>query len=175
MAKATLEKRTRFLLVVAIFMSEASAQTAVTWQHQTIDDPLHAKTIDTFTLQGKYLTPPRAVTTGQIPVLVIRCVKGKVEQNYFNFYAVLATRAGSIYPVMMEARIDGKSTSIEADGVSTDGTSAYFPRYELKKVLRAHVVIVGANEYLGPEIEAQFDIPDTKAVFAACGSDRMLK
>jgi hypothetical protein len=158
-----------------ILVSQANAQTAITWQHKTIDDPLHAKTIDAFVLEGKYVTPPRLVTTGQNPVLVIRCMKGKVEQNYFNFNAVLATRTGSIFPVMMDARIDGKSTTIGADDISTDGTSAYFPRSDLKRILRARLVIVGANEYLGPEIEAQFEIPDTTAVFAACGSDRMLK
>jgi hypothetical protein len=32
------------------------------------------------------------------------------------------------------------------------------PRSDLKKILQ-HVVIVGANEYLGPEIVAHFDIP----------------
>ena len=162
-----------FVLLASAF--QVRAQDANTWQHQKIDDSLHGKTIDSFLLQGKYLTPPRMPGDGEAPMLVIRCIKGKVEQNYFNFNAVLATRHGSIFPIMMEARIDGKSANIGADNVSTDGSSAYFPRSDLKKILHARVVIIGANEYLGPEIVAQFDIPDSAVVFAACGSDRMLK
>jgi len=137
------------------------------WQYVKKADPLHGKVIDGFVLDGVYLTPPSISTT--TPSIVVRCSAGKVESSYFAVGAVVdITRA-------LEARFDGKSHTIYAADKSTDGTSIYLIEADLKGILEAHQVIVGANEYLGPQVVMQFEVPDPSQVMEKCGAGRVLR
>jgi hypothetical protein len=75
----------------------------------------------------------------------------------------------------LPARIDGKKTSLLGNAVSTDGQASFFTRVDLKAIQRAHLVIVGVNEYLGAEVVMQFDLPDPEEVLFKCGKNRILK
>jgi len=144
------------------------------WVYVKDDDALAGKVHDKFILDGKYLKPPRTVTS--TPSLVIVCDDGKVKQNYFFTGTVITRKEGSSDLVMsLPARIDGKKTSILGNAVSTDGQSVFFTRVDLKTVLRAHLVIVGVDEYLGAEVVIQFDMPDPTEVLSKCANDRILK
>src|ERR1700744_624881 len=120
------------------------------WITTPFTDELHAQTGSIFTLNGQYLTAPK-IAGAPGPQLVVKCIDGKVVESFVRFGAVLDVQSGRIFPVMMESRIDGKKGNIGADNVSTDGTAAFFPRSDLRTMLRAHRVILGADEYLGPE------------------------
>ena len=148
------------------------------WEYAREDDALHAKVHDRFILEGVYLTPPRLAT--RRPAIVVECSGGKVEHNYFSVGAVVDkigdTVLGAPLIAGFEARIDGKKTVVVGpDHISTDGQVLYFSKVGLANVLNANQVIVGANEYLGPQVVMRFDIPDSSPVMKKCGSDRMLK
>jgi hypothetical protein len=108
---------------------------------------------------------------GDVPHLVISCFRGKVDKNYIVTSAVLDTDSRSLFPLNAEGRLDGKKTSILADAMSTDGTSFFFGIVDLENILKARQAIVGVQEYLGPEIVMQFDVPDISTVVAACGKN----
>ena len=150
--------------------TDATAQ----WQYVKKDDPLNAKVHDQFVLEGSYLTPPRL--PGQAPSIVVECFDGKVEQNYFNTGAVVVHRDQSQHgTLLLEERIDGKKSVILTTGLSTDGQSVFFTRYDLRDILHAKQVIIGAYEYMGAQVVMRFDIPDPSPVMEKCGSDRMLR
>jgi hypothetical protein len=88
---------------------------------------------------------------------------------------VLSHHAGGLYPVELEAHIDNVRRPIGVQDLSPDGTSAYFPRRELKRMLAARKVLVGAVEFAGPQMLASFSMPDSSPVFSACGHDFILK
>ena len=166
------------LLCIAAFgmAQQAKIDATAEWRYMKKDDPLHAKVYDKFLLEGVYLTPPRVVNGA--PALVVECVGGKVENNYFNVGAVVDHKSGGLFPQVtgLEVRIDGKSKrTFMVDSVSTDGLSIYFTRVDLHDVLRGKQVLIGVNEYLGPQVVMRFDMPDPAPVLEKCGSDRMLK
>src|ERR1035438_8773635 len=106
----------RFTVCVICFGLPVVAQESKTvapaeWQYVKEDDPLHAKVHDSFILDGVYLTPPR-LSTGT-PSLVVKCLGGKVEQNYLNVGAVVDYHEGGVVPVVagLEVREDGKKTT----------------------------------------------------------------
>lgn len=68
--------------------------------------------------------------------------------------------------------MDGKKTTILIDGHG--GRSAFFfTRNDLKKLLKAHQVIIGAK-YLDSQVVMQFDMPDPAPVLAGCARNRVL-
>jgi hypothetical protein len=154
----------------------ALAQAPAEWRYSRDDDALHGKVHDKLVLEGKYLTAPRSPESGFRPALVVMCSDGKVEQNYISVGAVINSDSKSVFPVHGEIRIDDKKAgSFVGDALSRDGTGVFFTRDDLKKFLKAQRVIVGVNEYLGPQVVMQFDMPSPSPVFAVCGKDRILK
>lgn len=154
--------------------TDATAQ----WQYVREDDPLHAKAHDKFILEGAYLTPP-SIPAASAPSIVVECSGGEVEHNYFNIGAVVDHHGPSgsmgLEIVGFEARIDGRKYTMYPDNVSTDGRAVYFIRGDLKSILAAKQVIIGVNEYMGPQIVMRFDVPDKAPVMEKCGADRILK
>lgn len=151
-----------------------NCQQTAGWIHSQDNDALHGKLNEKFLLEGKYLTPPEHAHEAA-PSIVVVCSDGKVKQNYLNVGAVITMEGHSDLVAALEARIDGKKKSILYTGESTDGTSVFFTRVDLRNILRSHQVIVGINEHLGPEVVMQFDMPDPSPIFAACGKDRIVK
>jgi hypothetical protein len=88
---------------------------------------------------------------------------------------LLSQHVGGLHLVQLEARVDNVRRPIGVDELSPDGMSAYFPRSELKRMLMARKVLVGAVEFAGPEMQASFLMPDPAPVLASCGHDWILK
>ncbi len=161
--------------ILLLSVLSLGAQAPSGWKHSTINDPLHAIVIERYELSGRYLTPPRAGDRGYSPLFTVDCVAGKVSQSYFSFDAVIAQEAGAVFPVTMEARLDGKATKIDGEFLSTDGEAVYFSQLDLIKLLNGNLLILGVPEYLGPQMVSQFNIADPSEVFRGCASDRILK
>jgi hypothetical protein len=145
------------------------------WKHARSDDPLHGKVIDTLTLEGKYLTPPRTPSGSTVPSLVVECSGGKVQKTYIVVGAVVSLQERGLLAGTLEERIDGKPGHLFTISISTDGTAVFFMTDDFKKILRAHRAIFGAQEYLGPEVVFEFDMPDPSPVYAGCGNERSLR
>lgn len=159
------------------------------WERAEKNDPLHKLDYTQFTLEGKYLIPPKHSSTP--PLLVLRCkegahnyergmvLNGKLLAGYLAVDAVLDFKQGK---VPIEFRLDdGKLQQIDWSS-STDGSGAFFSGADLDNLLYGHLlphkentnppvrkVIMGVPEYLGAEIEAEFDMPEPGAVAEVCG------
>lgn len=166
------------LLIAAsmIVLSACSASAQSGWKHLTEHDQLHDRVEDSYVISGTYLTPPRIRPASPIlPAMYVVCVAGKVKQNFIDVGAVVNSDSRRLFPVQMEDNIDGKRGALMGNAVSTDGTAVYFTRDDLAKLLKSHSVIIGVDEYLGPEIVIRFNMPDPTPLLAGCSSDRMLK
>jgi hypothetical protein len=161
------------MLVCALGSATALCQDTPGWNSRIVADEAQGTSYVELSLKGTYLTPPSVVAAQ--PALVIECANGKVRENYFSFGAVLSHHAGGLYPVELEAHIDNVRRPIGVQDLSPDGTAAYFPRRELKRMLAARKVLVGAVEFAGPQMLASFSMPDSSPVFSACGHDFILK
>jgi hypothetical protein len=153
----------------AVWGAAALAQDGPKWTSRNVSDPSLGFEYVELTLEGNYSTPPSVVSAQ--PSLVIECAGGKVLRSYFSFGAVLSVHAGGQFLVQLEAYIDNVRRPIGVDEVSADRTSAFFPRSELRRMLNARQLRVGAVEFAGPEMFASFTIPDSSPVAAACGQD----
>lgn len=149
------------------------AQDAPQWKSQTLTDPNGAGTYTELRLVGTYLKPPTVVAAQ--PVLVIQCAGGKIQQNFFSFGAVLSQMAAGLHPVELEAYLDNVRRPIFSDQLSEDAMSAYFSRRDLKRILNAHSLRIGAVEMNGPQMMATFTMPDPEPIYQACGQDSVLK
>ncbi len=160
------------LLSCAAISALGFSQAAPKWESRIVGG-VNGDTYTEFQLQGSYLKPPHNIAAQ--PSLIVRCESGKVIQNFFSFGAVLSQSVGGIHPVRLETEIDNAHRVIEVDNVSPDWTAAFFSRKDLNRMLRAKVVKVGAVEFAGPVIQAQFTMPDPDTVYSACGKDPFLK
>lgn len=172
-----------------LLIASASAQEPTGWRYVKVDDPLHSKVHDKFVLDGRYLTPPRTTVQGFAPSIVVVCSDGKLENTYVNVGAVIVSGGAitgnpsldtSIIMTnlrLIEARLDGKKVKVFSDpsGVSTDHTAVFIANSQLKKVLTAHQVILGVDEYLGSQVVMQFDMPDSSPVVTTCSKERSLQ
>jgi hypothetical protein len=183
--------RVRFVLAFVLTALAALASYAQQggWTREEESDPLHNSDYTQFTLEGKYLVPPRH-RSADAPLLILQCqegahsragsqVNGKLLAGYLDVDATLDFREDSI-PVQYRLD-DGKLQ--EADwSTSTDGGGASFGEKELEKLLYGRSsprkedanppvrkIVVGIPERLGTQIEAQFNMPDPSEVAQACG------
>ena len=161
------------LCMVCALACAAFSQDAPLWKSRIVTDPADKTTYTELTLQGTYLIPPNNVNAQ--PALVVQCADGKLLGALFNFGAVLSQHVGGLYRVELQARIDGVRRPIGVDNLNPDGTAAYFSISDLRRVLWARQVVVRAVEFAGPQMEASFTIPDSSAVYDACGRERALK
>ncbi|HUH62273.1 MAG TPA: hypothetical protein VLZ50_04715 [Terracidiphilus sp.] len=160
------------LLWCAAASTLALSQAAPKWVSHRVDGEA-GEVFDELLLQGTYIKPPNNITAQ--PSLIVRCEKGKVIQTFFSFGAVLSQSVGGLHPVRLEAEIDKYHRVIEVDNVSPDWTAAYLSRKDLGRMLQAKIVKIGAVEFAGPVIQAEFDMPNPDPVYSACGKDASLK
>jgi len=164
-----------FFIAAAICAASASAQEKPEWRQRRFKDEdfLNAKVHGrfVFALDGKFLKGNTFFS--ERPVLVISCSDGRVEKNYFSLRGLESAEKTSDQFVKLEARVDGKKTTILSDG-SGGASTFFFTRGDLKKLLNAQRAIIGA-EYQRSQVVVQFDMPDPAPVFAGCGQDRVLK
>jgi hypothetical protein len=176
----------RLLASVLVFFAAQLANGSA-WQREEKSDPLRKLEYSQFVLEGKYLIPPRGkVSTA--PMLVARCqagtfsfgrARGKFLTGYLSVDAVLDFRSGGV-PVSL--RLDEGKIQTDNWSQSTDGTGAFFGDIVFDNLLYGHMlphkegtnppvrkVIIGVPEYLGAEIQVEFDMPEPGDVAEVCG------
>ena len=170
------QNRPTWILASLLISSRLLPAQEGAWRYHQYHDQLHETIRDVFTLEGVYLRPPRTQAEHP-PSIMVECSAGKVVMNYFNIgtRATWGTMLGARVVDGFEARIDGKMKGIVVDDISDDGETLSFTRGGLKQVLNAKVVLIGVNEYLGPQVVMRFEMPDPAPVMEKCGADRVLK
>ena len=173
-----------------ILISMAHAQT---WTETDKSDPLHQTSFKEFTLTGKFLVPPRQSNLAA-PLLVLHCQPGRrgrhltdgtFGEGWIATGAVLNSTVvnntlGVRVPV--EYRFDDKKLQGDFWNVSTDHSGVILSDLDLNNLLYGHIllhkegtsgqvrrIMLGFPEYLGGQIQLQFDLPDSTEVADACG------
>ena len=143
------------------------------WTSHTVTDATRGTPYVELSLQGSYVVGPSLVDDAR-PALVVQCANGKILGNFFSFGALLSLHVGGLYHVELQTRIDNEKRHIIVDELSSDRMSAFFSRGDLKRVLDARHVVVFAVEFAGPQMQADFTMPRSSPIFAACGQDWVL-
>jgi hypothetical protein len=180
-----------FILVLlsALYTYARAQATPASWQRQEKSDPLHSLNYTQFTLEGKYLISPKKPDPVP-PMLVVRCKEGdhRYGSGYVNgkflagYLAVDAVLDFQRERVPVEFKLDNGKLQQTNWASSTDGSGAFFSAIDLNTLLYGHFmphkentnppvteIIVGVPEYLGAEIEAEFDMSPPDDVAEACG------
>ncbi|MGB2592470.1 MAG: hypothetical protein WA853_20930 [Candidatus Acidiferrum sp.] len=177
----------RLPALILLFVTSQVAS-GPTWQREEKSDPLRKLEYSQFVLEGKYLIPPRGKSLSP-PTLVARCqagnfsfghARGKFLTGYLSVDAVLDFRSSGV-PVSL--RLDEGKVQTDRWSQSTDGTGAFFDSMVFDNLLYGHMlphkegtnlpvyqVIIGVPEYLGAEIQVQFDMPEPDDVAEVCGA-----
>lgn len=177
------------LFLVPMIARSQGTPAATAWTREDKSDPLHNLQYTQFTLEGRYLIGPRGPRAAP-PMLVVNCkagdhrysrgrLHGKLLEGYLAVDAVLDFRDGRV-PV--EYRLDKRKLQNVFWTSSTDGSGAFFSDVELDNLLYGHwlphrentnppvhKVLIGVPEYLGSEIEVEFDMPSPSDVADVCG------
>lgn len=190
----SIEHRVRaVVLLLALFVvvnySAAQQTDQVAWHREEKSDPLRKLSYSQFTLAGTYLLPPKHASDVP-PVLVVRCeagsrkynggtLSGKFLTGYLAVDGVLDFRSGHV-PVQF--RLDDGKLQNSDWASSTDGAGAFFTFADFANLLYGHLlphkentnspvrkVMLGVPEYLGSEIEVEFDMPESNDVADSCG------
>jgi hypothetical protein len=124
-------------IAVMITAFSATAQDAAKWVRADKSDPLRGNQFSEFSLQGKYLTPPRKALPTATPAIVVRCqagsfnrghLHGKFLEGYIFAGSIVDTRVSydSNVRIPVQYRLDnGKLQSAEWSH-STDYSSIFF-------------------------------------------------
>jgi len=133
------------------------------WTYTKSEDALHAKTLDVFKLEGRYLSAP--VHSGT-PSLVALCNHDKADQLRLDTGVALSVDDYTSFSV--EKRLDGKFA--RASWYVFDNREALaIPNKEFAQILGAHQFIVGVSTIWGSQAIIQFDLPDSDKLAATCG------
>jgi hypothetical protein len=161
------------------------------WRQTELRDAADTYTFKRFTLVGKFRSPPAGAAADR-PAMRLDCIP-PAESHRGKFLAadlLVGTPLKIVYVEPEEIRgtnyfpkvtvhysTDGsgnKERNWEAgtDRIPTakpsDKSSATIPADALKRMLRAHSVVITVDEEHGSPVEMQFDIPDPTSVEAAC-------
>jgi len=106
-------------------------------------------------------------------------LNGKFLTGFLAVDAVLDFKQGDV-PV--EYRLDDGKLQHDSWASSTNGGGAFFTDVEFNNLIYGHLVphkentnppvkklIIGVPEYLGTQIQVEFDMPDPGVVAEACG------
>ncbi len=106
------------------------------WQREEMSDPLRGTKFSQFSLDGKFLTPPRDKPNGT-PTMIVRCISGKGNRGhtngkFINGYVHVGgvmnsevSENGNVV-VAVEFRLDDGKLQSESWGRSTDFSSIFF-------------------------------------------------
>lgn len=162
------------------------------WEHSKHEDPLRGTSSEQFKLEGQYLVAPRDSRAGATPALIVRCTadpraahghaRGKFVTGYIFVGGVVDAR-GSSGTVHAQFRLDDGKLKDAFWSHSTDYSSVFFDNLEFNDLLYGHLLphkentgpqprklVIGLQEYLGPEVVMQFDLPDCTEVAETCGA-----
>ncbi|MGA2773199.1 MAG: hypothetical protein ABSG26_20520 [Bryobacteraceae bacterium] len=188
-------KRTVFAPAIAFMLLALVSQLHLiaqppTWAKTDRSDALHGTSFTEFKLAGKFLVAPRQ-STFTAPVLVLQCRPdarghGRAHMNDHFLKGWIATGA-VLDSGVVEYRLDDAKLQRAAWDVSTDRSGLFlnapncwdcnlntiiYGRKDPPKegaTPRTQKIILGVSEYLGAEIQMQFDLPDSAEVLEACG------
>ena len=115
----------------------ATAQDTARWVRVDKSDPLRGNQFSQFSLEGKYLTPPRDATPNATPTIVVRCqagsfnhghLHGKFLEGYIFVGAVVDARVSEDLNVRVpvEYRLDDGKLQSDEWSHSTDYSSIFF-------------------------------------------------
>lgn len=178
----------RLILALAILVCGAAAQWTMVLKH----DPLHETSWQEWTLEGSYVVAPRDMPSTARPAIVVRCdpgrhnfghTRGQFVEGYLYVGVVVDTGepgiAGDIYA---EFRLDTGKLQSSTWQHSTDYSSVFFGSQDFNNFLFGHQlphkentspavrkVMIGLQQFLGGEVEMEFDMPDPSEVGEACG------
>ena len=175
-----------FVFLLLTRLSSVAQSASVEWQQSQKKDELRGTSYLQFSLQGKWLTPPK--TGADLPpMLVVRCQSGRfafgrANGKFINGYFLANTILGESLSVPIQFRLDDKKINDELWQPSTDFGGAFFSERDLDNLLYGHVlphkegtgdpvhkVVIAADEHLAAQVVAQFDMPDPTAVADTCG------
>lgn len=163
------------------------------WQQAQRPDPAGTYTFTRFTLAGSFVDSP---SLAQRPALTVDCIPSGTSGSRAKFLTAnllvgrtlkidwvepQEIRGTSYFPkVSVAYQLDAAASSEQQWSAGTDRVptgrpsdkdSATIPRDALRKFLRAHTVTITAADEHGAPLEMRFDIPDSKALEAACRLD----
>jgi hypothetical protein len=159
------------------------------WMRKERNDALHRLDYSEFALPGKYLVPPKRENPTR-PMLIVRCKEGahrygngKLNGKFLaGFLAVDAVLDFRTDGVPVEYRIDEGKLQYRNWEHSTDGSGAFFNDIEFNTLVYGHFmphkentnppvrkVIIGVPEYLGAQIQVEFEMPEPSIVGEVCG------
>jgi len=144
--------------IILVFAGCAFGQ----WIHSTSRDPFSGKTVEMYSLHGRYLEPPKSGAGD--PVFTVACTNGKFGG------AALATGAIFNSP-LVETRVDEEKSFRLVGAEAQDFKSIMFIyKWNIKKILTGHKMVMGAFEFPNStSIVMEFEIPDPAQIFATCG------
>jgi hypothetical protein len=184
-----------FFLTVIFFSVGVAAQDvpSKTWVKVDKQDPLRGTQFVQYSLNGKFLTPPRNATADATPTIILRCIPGKfahgrahgkLMDGYIFVGGVVDTQVGHDASVRttVQFRLDDGKLQNAKWSHSTDYSSIFFEDIDLDTLLYGHwmphkentnpqvrKIVLGVPEFLGSEVVMQFDMPDAGEVGDACG------
>jgi hypothetical protein len=182
--------------VLCLFL--ACSAHAQQWVRTDTTDQLRGTKIIQYTLDGKFLTPPKNATAETRPMMVAQCTPGdfnhhtahgKLIKAFIYVGAVLNSQVGydASSRVPVEFRLDDGKIQKDSWSHSTDFSALffnpYFPEGGFANMLYGHQlphkpntspaikkVVLEVPEYLGGAIVMQFDMPtDPTEVADNCG------
>lgn len=177
------------LLATGVAAQDAAAKA---WNKTEKQDPLRGTQFVQYSLDGKFLTPPRNASEGIPPAIVLRCVpgsyahgreRGKLLAGYIFVSGVVDSNAGNARTdTKVEFRLDDGKLQSSSRSHSTDFSSLFFSDIDLNTLLYGHFmphkentnpqvrkIVLGVPEFLGGEVVMQFDMPDSSEVGDVCG------
>jgi hypothetical protein len=176
------------LLFTGLFLPQEPSTSG--WVREEKNDALHRLDYSEFALPGKYLVPPKRDNSTTTPMLIVRCkegsrrygngrVNGKFLTGFLAVDAVLDFKSNGV-PV--EYRLDDGKVQRRNWDHSTDGSGAFFNDIEFNTLIYGHFmahkentnppvrkIIIGVPEYLGAQIQVEFEMPEPTVVAEVCG------
>lgn len=163
------------------------------WQKEQKSDALRGTQFLLFSLDGKYLTPPKDSAPDATPKMVVRCIPGsyahgRANGKFINGYVFVGgvvnsqVYGGGDVRVHVQFRLNDSKLQDDFWSHSTDYSSVFFPSVTFNNLLYGHMlphkensnpqvrkVVIGLQEYLGGEVVMQFDMPEATEVAESCG------
>ena len=177
------------ILFLAAFSISGMAQqnpSGKEWRQTPKSDATHDTPYTEFALAGKWVKWPQAEVSVR-PSLILNCApevrfhgRGDLLQSYVLVGTALKIayiepeeiHGTSYYPmVSVKYQLDGGKTKMENWAPGPEKNSVSIPENVVKELLRAHSLLIHANEKDAGEVSMQFDIPDPAQVEAGCGVD----
>jgi hypothetical protein len=187
------------LVAFPVGVSAQEASTPRRWISEQRTDPLRGDSYMQFSLDGIFLSRPDRADV-LIPHLVLRCApgqhrassgtgnghtNGKFIQGYIDVGGVVDANVGvnGDVRVHVQFRLDDGKLQDDYWSHSTDYSAVFFESVWLNNAFYGHMllhkessgpqvrkVVIGLPEYLGNEVVAEFDLPDSTDVADACGA-----